>query len=330
MQYDFVAVGDITTDAFIRLKDARVHCDINDVQCELCVRFGDKIPYESVTIVKAVGNSPNAAIAAHRLGLKSGLVTNLGDDQNGKECIATLQEKGLSTEFVTVHPGIPTNYHFVLQYEAERTILIKQEIYPYTLPIFDIAPKWFYLSSVGATATNFHHEIAAYLEANPQVKLAFQPGTFQISLGTQVISDIYAHTELFICNKQEAQIILKNASENFATLLALMHELGPKQVIVTDGPKGAYASDGVSKWYIPMYPDPAPPVSRTGAGDATASTTVCYLAQGLSLPEALMRGLINAMNVVQHVGAQTGLLTAVEIDELLLKAPTNFKATPLS
>jgi hypothetical protein len=49
MQYDFIAIGDITTDAFIRLKDVRVHCDINDVQCELCVRFGDKVPYESGT-----------------------------------------------------------------------------------------------------------------------------------------------------------------------------------------------------------------------------------------------------------------------------------------
>lgn len=330
MGYDFIAIGDITTDAFIRLKDARVHCSINDVQCELCVRFGDKIPYESVTIVKAVGNSPNAAVAAHRLGLKSGLVTNLGDDQNGKECIATLEEQGLPTEFVTVHPGIPTNYHFVLQYEAERTILIKQEIYPYALPVFAAPPKWFYLSSVGATAGDFHHEIAAYLSEHPEVKLAFQPGTYQISLGTQVISDIYAHTELFVCNKQEAQIILKNNSESFATLLALMHELGPKQVVITDGPKGAYASDSTGKWYIPMYPDPAPPVSRTGAGDATASTTVCYLAQGLSLTDSLMRGLINAMNVVQHVGAQTGLLTAEEIDGWLRKAPANFKATPLS
>ena len=26
---DFVAIGDITTDAFIRLKDADVHCEVN-------------------------------------------------------------------------------------------------------------------------------------------------------------------------------------------------------------------------------------------------------------------------------------------------------------
>ena len=61
---DFWAVGDIVIDAFIKLKDAHVHCRIDTDACELCVRFGDKVPYESVTVVPAVGNSPNAAVAA--------------------------------------------------------------------------------------------------------------------------------------------------------------------------------------------------------------------------------------------------------------------------
>ena len=53
-QIDMVAIGDITTDAFIRLKDAHVNCKINETDCELCVRFGDKIPFEYVKVVRAV------------------------------------------------------------------------------------------------------------------------------------------------------------------------------------------------------------------------------------------------------------------------------------
>ena len=67
---DFLAIGDITTDAFIRLKDAEVHCSVNNEKCELCVSFGDKVPYEFVEVVRAVGNSANAAVSASRLGLK--------------------------------------------------------------------------------------------------------------------------------------------------------------------------------------------------------------------------------------------------------------------
>lgn len=327
MQYDFIAIGDITTDAFITLKDAHVTCDIDTEKCQLCVRFGDKIPYESVTIVKAVGNSPNAAVAAHRVGLATGLITNLGDDRNGEECIESLTQEGLSTEFVTVHPGIPTNYHYVLRYDAERTILIKHEVYPYTFPQLSGTPRWLYLSSLGDTSLSFHSEIAAYLTANPTVKLAFQPGTFQMSLGTEKLRDIYAHTELFVCNKQEAQRILGHDSDDIKALCAGLHALGPKQLLITNGPQGGYASDGTQIWFVPMYPDPAPPVDRTGAGDATASTTAAYLAQGLPLQDAFMRGIINAMSVVQYIGAQAGLLTNAQIEEYVANAPDDFKPT---
>src|SRR3989344_9257292 len=129
MKYDFVAFGDITTDAFIKLKDARVNCDINDENCTLSVKFGQKIPYESVTEVLAVGNGPNAAMSAHRLGLTSTPVTDIGDDRNGQDCVDELKSQGIPTEFVRVHAGKKTNYHYVLQYEAERTILVKHEAY---------------------------------------------------------------------------------------------------------------------------------------------------------------------------------------------------------
>ena len=60
---DFVAIGDITTDAFIRLENAEVHCDINKEKCQICLSFKDKVPYEFVKIVPAVGNSANAAVS---------------------------------------------------------------------------------------------------------------------------------------------------------------------------------------------------------------------------------------------------------------------------
>jgi hypothetical protein len=72
-QYDFIAIGDIVVDAFIKLKDATVHCDINEEHCTITMAFAEKIPYESVTEVSAVGNSPNATVAAAKLGLKRNL-----------------------------------------------------------------------------------------------------------------------------------------------------------------------------------------------------------------------------------------------------------------
>ncbi len=321
---DFLAIGDITTDAFIRIKDASVTCDANNEHCSLCMRYADKIPYESVEIIRAVGNAPNAAVSAARLGLSAGLVSNLGSDQNGKECLERLREEKINRKLITVHKRKATNYHYVLWYEADRTILIKHEEYPYSLPAI-VAPRWIYLSSLGNTTLPYHDKLSDYLEKNPDVMLAFQPGTFQLHLGAKRLERLYRRSEVFVCNKEEAQKILLNQSEDFKTLLSGIASLGPALTLITDGPKGAYFHDRKNFYFMPPYPDPKPPYERTGAGDAFASTFVSALALRKTPLEALLWAPTNSMSVVQQVGAQKGLLRENEIRDLIKRAPENFK-----
>ncbi|MBI5787216.1 MAG: carbohydrate kinase family protein [Candidatus Niyogibacteria bacterium] len=325
---DFVAVGDITTDAFIRIKDASVNCDINREHCKLCFSFGEKIPYEFVEIVRAVGNSPNAAVSASRLGLEAGLISNMGSDLNGKECLRSLKKDGVDTSLVKKHKKAETNYHYVLWYEEERTILIKHQQYDYKFPDMP-PPRWMYLSSLAENSLPYHHEVAKWLKAHPETKLAFQPGTFQIKLGSEQLADIYSVSELFFCNVSEAKRILKTSERDIKKLLSGIHELGPKVAVITDGPNGAYAYDGKECWYMPMYPDPKPPFERTGAGDSFSSTFTAAMALGLDVPTALMWGPVNSMSVVQQIGAQKGLLTRKQLEKFLAEAPADYKPKKL-
>ncbi|HYC83007.1 MAG TPA: carbohydrate kinase family protein [Candidatus Paceibacterota bacterium] len=323
-KFDFIAIGDITTDAFIRLKEAHVTCKVNKEDCEICMKFGDKLPYESVTIVDAVGNSPNAAVSASRLGLKAALITNVGDDQAGADAIKHIANDGIDTRFIASHPGKKTNYHYVLWYGDERTILIKHETFDYKLP--DIgSPSWIYLSSLGDNSLPFHQELGKYLQSHPEIKLAFQPGTFQIKLGAEQLKDIYARTEIFFCNVEEAKRILGTENE-IKSLLDGIRSLGPKIAVISDGPRGAYASDGNGYWFMPIYPDPKPPVDRTGAGDSFSSTFTSAIALGKTIPEALAWGPINSMSVVQYVGAQEGLLKREKLEGYLAQAPADYVA----
>ena len=324
---DLIAIGDIVTDAFIKLIQAEEM--MNHGEREICLPFATKVPYESVEEVPAVGNSANAAVAAARLGLKSALITHMGDDMYGKLCLERLQKEHVSTEFVSVHPGQQSNYHYVLWYGSERTILVKHEEYERHFPAAP-APIWLYLSSLGADTKEYHHEIIQYIKGNPSVKLAFQPGTFQISLGKKELEDIYARSEIFFCNVEEAGQILGIQTLGIAELLKRMREVGPRIVVITDGPKGAYAYDGITMYQQAPYPDAKPPYDRTGAGDAFASTCVAALALGLDLPTALQWGAVNSMSVVQEVGAQKGLLSQAQIGEYLKTAPPEFATKTLS
>lgn len=324
---DFLAIGDIVTDAFIELdpEHSWIETDNPQKDKELCMAFGDKLPYKGVVVVPAVGNSPNAATSAHRLGLHAALMTDLGDDRFGKEQLAALEEEGIDTKYVRVHEGEDSNYHYVLRYGPERTILVKHTEFPYILPEDLPAPKFMYLSSLAENSFEFHEKIADYLEANLETKLAFQPGTFQMKLGKEKLARLYKNSYLFFCNVEEARRILGTDEKDIKVLLEKMRELGPDVAVITDGPNGAYVSDGEKTLWGPMYPDPAEPVDRTGAGDSFASTFTSMLALGKSLEEALLAGPINSMSVVQYVGAQAGLLPMEKLEEFLENAPEDYR-----
>lgn len=330
-QYDFVAIGDIVVDAFIELdKDAAdVSTDMDTGRMTLHMPFGQKLPYQDVQVINAVGNSPNAAVSAHRLGLKSALVSNLGQDRYGKDCLDTLRQEGVHTDFVKLHEGKFTNYHYVLRYGPERTILIRHEKFPYSIPDFLVPPRYIYFSSIGDHGLPLHYEIAKYVKDSGS-KLVFQPGTFQIKLGYEKLKELYEVTDIFFCNKEEAQEILGTDEQHLPTLLRKFKDLGPRLPVITDGPYGAYVVDDQNiAWHMPMYPDPAPPVDRTGAGDAFASTFTAAIALGKTPAEALTWGPINSMSVVQKIGAQAGLLSLSELQSYLDNAPADYIATKI-
>ena len=356
---DILAIGDIVIDAFIKLQDAHVHCNIDKEGCELCMRFGDKIPYESVTVISAAGNSGNAAVCTARLGANTAIIANIGDDQNGKDCLKTFESEKVMTDFVTSEKNKLTNYHYVLWYETERTILVRHQSYERKWPeILESglygSPSWIYFSSLGENSLPFHDEVIEYLKRHRDVKLAFQPGTFQMKFGPEKLKEVYAHTDAFFCNKEEAERILgipaRNASreeahphnllepvgeaeEEIEDLLKLskgIETLGPKMIFISDGGRGAYFYQKGELWHIPVYPNLNPPFERTGAGDAFSATITCALSLGFSPIEAFSWGPINSMSVIQYVGAQEGLLSREKILEYLKNAPEDYKAKKLN
>jgi sugar/nucleoside kinase (ribokinase family) len=327
-KYDLVCIGDTVMDAFITLHEASVHCDLNKEHCQLCMSFADKIPYESLTVAAAVGNSSNVAVGAARLGLNTGIITAVGGDHYGQEILDVYRKEGVSPEFVRINKNKPTNYHFVLTFKAERTILIKHQDYEYYDPRkLDAKADWLYFSSIGEHALSLHDKVADYLKRHPDVRMGFNPGTFQLRFGVKRLKEIYRRTHVLFLNREEGELVAgKKEDTPIPELTAALHKLGPKIVVITDGPKGAYASDGNVRYFMPPYPDPKPPVSRTGAGDAFSCGFFSALIYGLPVQEALRWAPIESMHVVQFFGAQTGLLSKPKLMQFLKKAPKKYQA----
>ena len=330
-QPDVITIGDIVTDAFIKLIDDEAVTYQNDEGKWLAMKFATKLPFDHAEILEAVGNAANAAVAMSRLGLETAFVTNVGDDAHGRDMISSLHKDDIDTRFVRINPKKKSNYHYVLWYKEERTILIKHEEYVYHWPHLrpEEIPKWVYFSSISDHALPYHDQVADWLEKNPEVKFAFQPGTFQMEAGTERLKRIYARSEVVILNREEAVFVTGGDYDNLHDLLDRIHNLGAKIAVITDGPDGAYASDGSQRLQMPLYPDPSPPKERTGAGDAFASTFVAALAKGNNIEGALQWAPINSMSVVQKVGAQAGLLSEKEIEEWLKKSPDWYHPKPM-
>jgi ribokinase len=324
--HDIVSIGDCTIDAFVDLLEASVTCDAAGEDCKLTMPFATKVPIKNRVQRMPAGNSNNNAVGSARLGLDTAFYTVVGDDENAITMLKNLQKEGVSTTLVQHDPKNGTNFHVVLSYGPERTILIYHEQFTYHLP--DLHTRWAYLSSVGKTgAAELNKQVISQVKAK-NIKIGFNPGTFQLELKKSGLKGVLQLTEVLFLNKEEAELLLEVGESEPAKLLSGMLKLGPKIAVITDGPKGSYVSDGSQELFLPVCEDQLP-VERTGAGDAYGTAFVAAMIRGKSLSEAMRWGTFNSGSVIGQLGPQAGLMTRDELDRWLTKY-SDFQPKPLT
>ena len=314
--FDLITLGDSVVDIFTFPDKADVHCQLHGSEsCELCLSAADKVPTKGFAVAFG-GNAANVAVGAARLGLKVSTHTHVGRDLFGQEILDNFKKEKVDTSLVVEDEKEPTNVNVILSFEGERTILAYHQPRRYTVP--KVYSPWVYFSSLAPHHEYFHEPFLEYVKEN-QVRLVFNPGSYQIKEGLQVYGKILRVTEALIVNREEAGRLLGVGSvgKSEAELLRGLLILGPKTAVVTDGPHGAYASSGSEVIFQPTTGKKAK--ERTGAGDAFSCAFTTALILGKDLKEALKWGMLNGEAVTQEVGAQTGLLTRKEIEKQVKK-----------
>lgn len=325
---NFLAIGDLATDAFIQIKDAETKCDINGRGCELCLDFGSKIPYEKVDICHATGNAANVAVAVSKLGLNSRLLSYVGNDDTGIKSLKELKKQKVDISLVYKIKNYVSNYHYVLWYKKDRTILTKHTEFPYSFPKKLKKPDWIYLSSLASNSIDYHKEIINYLNKNKDISLAFQPGTFQIKLGFEILKEIYKNTKIFLCNKEEAERILNVEEKDIKVLLHKIYDLGPKIVVITDSLNGSFCYDGKDIFFLEPYSQDS--LEVTGAGDSYSAAFVTAIALGMRIEDALIWGSVNATSTVMKIGPQAGLMNRKDLGLFIKNINKDYKVKKIN
>jgi sugar/nucleoside kinase (ribokinase family) len=156
------------------------------------------------------------------------------------------------------------------------------------------------------------------------VPIAFSPGTRQIEDKNETTIEVVKNSKYYFSNREEAAKILGIDKEDIKKLLQDLKALGPDAVSITDGPKGAYAIDNSGTCFY-IEPSPNEGKEKTGAGDAYATGFLAAMLSGQNVQTAMKWGCLNSGGVMQHVGAQNGLLTKKQLEKLL-KGHDNLKA----
>ncbi len=316
--YDLISIGDTVVDTMIPLIDAEV-VESNGVRL-LGLPYGVKVPVNEATSMVG-GNAANNAIGSARLGLKTAIYTNVGNkdqDEWDNRIIAKFKKEKVDTRYVVETQHLPSNHNIVLNFKGERTILVHHQPWEFNLPDLD-KTRWVYLTSMSPSYTDSKvlDQLVNYVERSG-AKLAYQPGTFQLKMGSKKNAKILVLSQILIVNLEEAKDFLGiNNGENVSLkkLLLGLVNLGPKMVVVTDGNNGSYGFDGESFYQIKVFP--ADVLEMTGAGDAYATGLVAGLIYGRDLPEAMRWGAANGASVIEQIGPQAGLLTYNKMQEKL-------------
>lgn len=327
-QYDLITIGDSTIDTFIRIHEATVECDLNKKDCKICLPYGSKVPVDAIAYGIA-GNAANVAVGASRLGMKTAIYTNLGNDDQGKRIQDELLKNGVSDEYIVASRDKPSNLSVVLTFQGERTIFVYHQDWFYSLPQLKVC-SWVYLTSMAQTFTGstIMDDVCKYAD-KVDAKLVYAPGTYQLKADLKRFPRVLERCDLLIVNMEEAMKILGIDVSSFPQVKDLLNKLillGPKMAVVTDGTEGSYATDGEQFFKAGIIKTPV--YEKTGAGDAYSAGLVAALAGGLDLKEAMVWGTINAAWAISVIGPQRGLLTKSELTDKR-KTLSNFKVGSL-
>lgn len=310
-----LSIGGATYDLFVRTGVS--HLVDEGAKKELRLPLGAKIHVEGV-IETCGGGASNTSVGLARLGCDAGFCGVIGSDQWGQRLLENFRKEGVDASAVTEVEGEMTSFSLILSATSgERVILYETGTNQHMHDaVFDKAAAyscdWIFLNHIHDRSCIIEDDLIEIVSKDGGPGLSWNPGGCHLKKGLDDADTkaVLAVTDLLFLNKEEALQFTGYSTVEDA-IKALL-KTGVQVVCITDGKNGVTASDGNKLYRCPVI-EGSEIIDTTGAGDAFGSGVTWGKLQGLSLPEMLRAGTINATSVLGSFGAQAGLLKDTQI-----------------
>lgn len=315
--YNFVTLGDVVLDTHVLINNASLAN--SEKGSKLCLQYGGKIPIDD-SFQSLGGNPANVAVGTTKLGLKTAVISSIGGDTNGKIVLDELKNKKINTDHIFSDEKAKTRYSIVLNYKGERTILSYHKKRKYVWPKEKLETDWIYYTSLSEGFESIQSKLLSFLDKHKSVRLAYNPGSFQLKYSLDQVKEVLPHAEILILNLEEAETILGTTLEKEKSVSALIHKLlltGAKEVAITDGKNGAWAGNEEEIWHLESFPVEV--IAKTGAGDAFSSGYLAARFYGNGIATALSWGIANSCSIITAHGSQRTLLDQNGIKKMLAR-----------
>ena len=328
--YDVITVGSSTVDVFAKTKTSELIKIYNSSgETNLLVYpTGSKILVEELNFTTG-GGATNTAVCLARMGHKVACISKMGTGSNSSKVIRHLKKDKIDTSLMVRNKKGKTGYSIILDSRNhDRTILAfngsNNDLKYREINLKKVKTKWFYFSTQLEESYNTQVKLAKFAEKN-NIKIMFNASEYLVKKGSNFLKEILVRTEILVLNRDEARILC--IGNDIRDLMSKIHSLGPKIVVITDGKKSFYVSDG--DFLYSGKPNKCTVVETTGAGDAFAATFLSGLLKKDDIEFAIKLASVNSESVIQHHGAKNKLFTYNEAMKQIKKNKLKIKKKKL-
>lgn len=302
-----LSIGAAVQDVFLsHSEELKPVSDKTADELFLKIELGSKNDVNNVDFSTG-GGATNAAVTFARQGLDAEFMGTIGHDPAGAAVLADLDREGVDTSQISYSEKYNTGYSVVLlASNGERSFLTYRGASThYDIKNFDLSQTkadWVYLSSMAGDVDVLDKIFHQAKQLG--IKVFFNPGKDELRKADKLRA-LLEDVDVLSVNREEAQQIVNG--EDMEELVRKLTTIVPV-AIVSDGPNGVTASDGITIVRAGMYED-VPVIDRTGAGDAFGSGFLSHWAVGRSLKDAIVFASANSTSVVTKIGAKSGILS---------------------